>query len=101
MTTTPTDTAVITKVVLKNFRRVRDSTIEFAPGLNILVGDNESGKTSVLEAINLALTSRWQGRYLSAELSPHFLNADGVSEYLDGLEHGGSEDAPCLRRPLA
>lgn len=96
MTTTPTDTTVIRKVVLKNFRRFRDSTIEFAAGLNILVGDNESGKTSVLEAINLALTSRWQGRYLSAELSPHFLNADAVSEYLDGLQHGGNPAPPEL-----
>jgi putative ATP-dependent endonuclease of the OLD family len=94
--TNPTEIAVITKAVLKNFRRFRDSTIEFTPGLNILVGDNESGKTTVLEAINLALTSRWQGRYLNAELSPHFLNADATYEYLDGLKKGTNPAPPEL-----
>ena len=94
--TIPAESGVITKVVIKNFRRFRDSTIEFTAGLNILVGDNESGKTTVLEAINLALTSRWQGKYLSAELSPHFFNADAAAEYLDGLVKGTNPAPPEL-----
>ena len=92
--TGPSEAAVIEKLVLKNFRRFRSATIEFTPGLNILVGDNESGKTSVLEAINLALTSRWHGHYLSAELSPHFLNAEAIAEYLAGLVQGGKPAPP-------
>ena len=89
-------TAVITKLVLKNFRRFRDSTIAFTPGLNLLVGDNESGKTSVLQAINLALTSRWQGKYLNAELAPHFLNAETMAEYLAALAKGMNPEPPEL-----
>ena len=50
----------------------------------------------MLEAINLALTSRWQGKYLSAELSPHFLNADAVAEYLNGLKQGTNPEPPEL-----
>lgn len=88
--------AVITKVVLKNFRRFRESQIAFTPGLNILVGDNESGKTTVLEAINLALTGRWQGKYLNAELAPHFLNADATAEYLADLKNGTHPEPPEL-----
>lgn len=86
--------AVITKVLMKNFRRFRDATIEFTPGLNMLVGDNEAGKSTLLEAINLALTSRWQGKYLTAELSPHFINAEAVEQYLSGVAAGQNPSAP-------
>jgi len=89
-------TAVISKIVVKNFRRFRDATIEFTPGLNMLVGDNEAGKSTVLEAINLALTSRWQGKFLSAELSPHFINADATSEYLAAVVQGQNPTLPEL-----
>ena len=94
--TATVESAVITKVVLKNFRRFRDATIEFTSGLNILVGDNESGKSTVLEAINLALTSRWQGKYLNAELSPHFLNQDATNEYIAGIKQGTNPTPPEL-----
>lgn len=94
--TESTDAAVIQKLVVKNFRRFRSATIEFTPGLNILVGDNESGKSSVLEAINLALTSRWHGRYLGADLAPHFLNAEAVSDYLAGLAQGTNPAPPVM-----
>jgi len=71
---------VVKKIVLKNFRRFRDATVEFGPGLNIMVGDNEAGKSTVLEAINLALTSRWQGKFFSGELTPHFITLEATKE---------------------
>lgn len=87
---------VIQKVVLKNFRRFRDITIEFADGLNILVGDNEAGKSTVLEAINLALTSRWQGKIFATELAPHFINLAATSEYLAEVQAGNAPEPPEL-----
>jgi len=46
----------ITKLNLKNFRRFRKFSVDFDAKLNILVGDNESGKSSIIEAINLVLS---------------------------------------------
>ena len=43
----------IRKIKLHNYRRFKDIEIPFKEGRNILVGDNESGKSSVLEAIDL------------------------------------------------
>lgn len=42
---------VITELKLKNFKRFRDTTITLGPGLSILLGDNETGKTTLLEAL--------------------------------------------------
>ena len=42
---------------LENFRNYEQATLEFAPKVNIIIGDNGMGKTSILEAIYiLALT---------------------------------------------
>jgi predicted ATP-dependent endonuclease of OLD family len=45
----------ITKVIIKNYRCLKDTTVDLNPHLNILVGDNECGKSTFLEAVNLAL----------------------------------------------
>ena len=43
---------MITKVVFKNFKRLKDSTFEFKPKeLSLLVGGNNSGKSSILEGL--------------------------------------------------
>jgi predicted ATP-dependent endonuclease of OLD family len=46
----------IKKIKLFNFKRFVSFSLEFDEKLNILVGDNESGKSSIIEAINLVLS---------------------------------------------
>ena len=36
---------------LRNFRNYEDLSLKFAPGVNLIVGDNAQGKTNLLEAI--------------------------------------------------
>lgn len=45
--------SIITKIRLINFRRFSDYTVTPNERINILVGDNEVGKSSILEAIDL------------------------------------------------
>lgn len=44
---------MITKLKLHNYKRFRDTEIPLNSGLNVLVGDNEVGKSSILQAIDL------------------------------------------------
>ncbi len=61
----------ISKVNIENYKCFQgEFTLERNPQVNILVGNNESGKSTILEAINLALTGILNGRYLKNELSP-------------------------------
>ncbi len=46
---------MITKVLLKNFTSHKDTLLELGPGLNVFVGRNGSGKTSVLDGITYTL----------------------------------------------
>ena len=41
-------------LTIKNFRAIEHIDVEFAPGINVIVGPNAIGKTTVLEAIRLA-----------------------------------------------
>ena len=44
------------KVHLKNYKAIEELEIDLKPGINLLIGDNGSGKTSVLEGIAVALS---------------------------------------------
>jgi len=45
----------ISRLRLVNFRSYRDVAVDFAPGLNVIVGRNASGKTNLLEGAWFAL----------------------------------------------
>lgn len=40
---------------IKNFRKIKDAQCAFNPGLNLVVGPNDSGKTAIIDAIRLTL----------------------------------------------
>lgn len=46
---------MITKLKLVNYRQHRNSVIEFVPGINTIIGANNSGKSTIPEAIEFAL----------------------------------------------
>ncbi len=48
----------ITRLTLHDFRRYRELEIPLAPGLTIVHGPNEAGKTTIQRAIELALTRK-------------------------------------------
>jgi putative ATP-dependent endonuclease of OLD family len=79
----------ITKVIIENYKCF-NGRFSFEPnkGLNLLVGDNEAGKSTILEAIHLALTGILNGRYLRNELTQYLFNIDSVNSYLANLREG-------------
>ena len=46
----------ITKLKLLNFKRFETFEVKFDNGINLLIGDNEAGKSSILTAIDLVLS---------------------------------------------
>ena len=41
----------LNRLELRNFRNYREAELDFAPGVNLIVGNNAQGKTNLLEAI--------------------------------------------------
>ena len=75
----------IRKVKIHNFKCYRDFEITLEEGLNIVVGDNEAGKSTILEAINLALTGIISGKSIWNEISQYIFNKEAVDEYITSL----------------
>lgn len=72
----------ISKIKLHNYRRFRNIEIKFNRGRNILVGDNESGKSTILQAIDLCSRgSRHRVEDIGVET---LLNVAAVSEFMAG-----------------
>lgn len=46
----------IKNIHLVNYRGMEDLTVEFGPGVNLVIGDNGAGKTSLLSGLNTVLS---------------------------------------------
>ncbi|MEN8425966.1 AAA family ATPase [Acinetobacter schindleri] len=77
----------IEKLVLQNYKSFKERTvITFNEGLNILVGDNEAGKSTILEAIHLCLSGILDGKYLKHDFHQYLFNYQVVEEYLHKIK---------------
>ena len=54
----------LSNIHIENFKGIKNADFDFDRSVNLMIGDNGTGKTSVLEAISVAL-----GGFLSGCLS--------------------------------
>lgn len=88
----------IEKLIVKNFKKFTDRTFEFNKDLNLLVGDNDSGKSTIQEAIEIALNCSYRGKPLSGEIKPELFNLDSTITYIEGDKN--YENLPSIKIEL-
>lgn len=89
----------VTRLELRNVRRLETTELDPAPGLNLITGDNGAGKTSLLEALHLLAYGRsFRGRVRDGLIRT---GADALEVFAEwkerqtgrtrkvGLRHGG------------
>ena len=84
----------ITRVYIEGFKRFTKFDLELNPTFNVIVGDNETGKSSLLEAIGLVLTGQYDGRLIQYALDPYLFNAATVADYFQKRQNGEHADPP-------
>jgi recombinational DNA repair ATPase RecF len=57
----------IREVCIKNFRSIRLAVLCPGPGLNCLIGPGDSGKSTILDAVDLALGARRYYQFSDAD----------------------------------
>lgn len=76
----------IAKVKITNFKCYEETfTLALKDGLNVIVGANESGKTTILEAVHLALTGLLHGRPLKNDMTSYVFNLAAQNKYVQSL----------------
>jgi putative ATP-dependent endonuclease of OLD family len=78
----------IERVIVKNYRTLKLLDFMLRQHLNIVVGDNETGKSTLLEAINLGLKCQINRRPAYGELHPYLFNVEAVAQYVASLKAG-------------
>ncbi len=87
----------IKKIIIENFKCFEGKfNLNLNKTLNILVGDNETGKSTVLEAIHLALSGWIYGKYLRTELTQFLFNEKVVNSYIESLKNGERLTPPSI-----
>ena len=87
----------IKKIKIRNFKCFYGLfELELNSGLNILVGNNETGKSTILEAIHLALTGLYCGKGIRNELSQYLFNNKVVEKYIQSVNAGKALPPPSI-----
>ncbi len=84
----------IEKIIIKNYKTLTDFKISLNKELNIIVGNNEAGKSTLLEAINLVLTGQLNGKNINYEISPFLFSKEIVTAYIDKLKLKQNPEQP-------
>lgn len=88
---------MIEKIRIKNFKCFKGNfELDLKQGINILVGNNEAGKSTILEAVHMALSGIFRGRTIKGNLSQYLFNSEIISEYLENINSGGAQEAPYI-----
>lgn len=85
---------MIRKIRIRNYRLIKELILLPNDGMNIVVGDNESGKSTILEGIALGMTGRINGRWAQEELNPYWFNSSTVADFFEALRHGSPTTPP-------
>ncbi|MGG1878799.1 AAA family ATPase [Paenibacillus cisolokensis] len=68
----------IESLKLKGYKKFKEFTINFQPQINVLIGENEAGKSTLLEAIDIVLNQKIFNSNTSFE---QYFNQDHINEY--------------------
>ncbi|WP_371371072.1 ATP-dependent endonuclease [Sporomusa aerivorans] len=72
----------IRKIKLFNFKRFKEFSVTLDPTMNIIIGDNEAGKSTIIQAIDIALSG--SRSKVETQGIDKLLNIDAVKEFMCG-----------------
>ena len=70
------------QLTLTNFRCYKDKTFNFHPNVNLIVGQNATGKTAILDAITIAMGT-WLLGFNKKTDSQNILKSDATNHYVE------------------
>lgn len=84
----------IKKIIVKNYKLLRDENISLNPGINIFVGDNDAGKSTILEALSILTTGKLNGNFLDRQLKANMFNRHARFEYINAIKENRRPEPP-------
>lgn len=85
----------ISKIKIRNFRSVEEDEVNFAEDFNVIVGPNNAGKTTLLDAVELVLGDTYLPKYEPG--TDDFYQGDSEREIIIEITLSGDELPQILR----
>lgn len=76
----------IEKFIVRNFRAIEFLELDFKKGLNIIIGENNSGKTAVIDALRLCLGDFQQPRDIYCSKSDFRIDRSKLDKEIENIE---------------
>ncbi|PCJ48292.1 MAG: ATP-dependent endonuclease [Gammaproteobacteria bacterium] len=73
----------INKIIITNYKKFEKDIFKFNDDINILVGDNDSGKSTILEAIEICFNCSYRGKPLTPDATTDLFNSNSVHKYFE------------------
>lgn len=74
------------KFIIKNYRGINNISLTFNKGLNVLIGENNAGKSAIIDALRICLSYGNQRRDIYISKSDFHLDKNAISENADSIE---------------
>jgi len=76
----------IKKLSIKNFRNIKNLNLELDKGLNIIIGENNTGKTAIIDALRICFSwgQQWKDIFLSK--TDFFIDRASYEEDINPIE---------------
>lgn len=74
------------KFIIKNFRGIEDIDLTFNKGLNILIGENNAGKTAIIDALRVCLSYGNQRREIYISQSDFHIDKNTINDKKKDIE---------------
>lgn len=87
---------MIKKIHIRNYRTIKELVWHPKEGMNIIIGNNEAGKSTLLEAMLLAINGRTNGRWMGDDLNPYWFNLDSVDEFFKQVDEDRGFTPPSI-----
>lgn len=84
----------VSRARIQNFKAFRDFTLPLQEGLNVIAGNNDAGKSTLLEALHLVLAASYRGRTIGTAISEDLFNRACIEEFFQGIRRGQRPDPP-------
>jgi putative ATP-dependent endonuclease of OLD family len=77
---------IIERIIIENYRLIRHADFRVNSDMNIFVGDNDSGKSTLLEVIAILTSGKLHGYAFDRQLKTNFFNDDVRRRYLISIK---------------
>ena len=84
----------IQKIVVKNYKLLKNITINLNHEINLFVGDNDAGKSTILETLSILTMGKLNGFSFDRQLKVNLFNTDVRKQYLKDVKTGKKPNPP-------